>query len=291
VAKQIPEAKKNLGESISQKLKNLARERKRPVDEIFRYYAMERFLYRLSISPYAHRFFLKGGLMLKVWDEFDHRATMDIDLLARMSNQPESLKNAIAEVALIPYLADAILFDTRNLILRETQTGGDYQGVSASFVALLHTSRIPLLVDIGFNDLVIPQPQKIQYPTLLDMAVPELLGYNAETVIAEKFEAIVKLALINTRVKDFYDLWSLCRHGGLDPINLQKAMHEVFKNRGTPYNFPPVAFTSLFYEDPLVQKRWRSFLEGMGKKDLELKKVIIEVSTYLEKMITIDDGL
>lgn len=284
MAKSQSEPKKHLGESIRQKLKNLAKERLRPFDEILRYYAMERFLYRLSISSYAHRFFLKGGLMLKVWDEFDHRATMDIDLLARISNQPENLKNTIAEVALISYPTDAILFDTQNLILRETQTGGDYQGVSASFVALLHTSRIPLLVDIGFNDLVIPQPQKIHYPTLLEMATPQLWGYNAETVVAEKFESIVKLALINTRMKDFYDLWSLCRRGDLDSTNLLKAIQEVFKNRGTPYSFPPVAFTPIFYEDPLVQRRWRSFLEGMGKKDLELKIVITEVVAYLEQL-------
>jgi hypothetical protein len=161
VAKSQSEPRQNLGESIRQKLKNLAKERQRPFDEVLRYYAMERFLYRLSISPHAHKFFLKGGLMLKVWNEFDHRATMDIDLLARTSNQLENLRHIIAEVAVTSCTTDAIIFSTQNLVLRETQTGGDYQGVSASFIAELHTSRIPLLIDIGFNDLIVPEPYKI----------------------------------------------------------------------------------------------------------------------------------
>lgn len=91
----IEKLKKNLGESIRQRLKNLSDQRHRPFDEILRYYAIESFLYRLSISSHAKKFFLKGGLMLKVWDSFDHRATMDIDLLARTSNQIDNLRRII----------------------------------------------------------------------------------------------------------------------------------------------------------------------------------------------------
>ena len=112
----IERPKKNLGESIRQRLKNISRERNRPFDEILRYYAMERFLYRLSISSYVERFFLKGGLMLKVWDAMDHRATMDIDLLRRTSNQIENLHRIISEVAAIFCEDDAIMFDTQKLI-------------------------------------------------------------------------------------------------------------------------------------------------------------------------------
>jgi len=131
----IKKSKKNLDESIVQRLKNLSKQRQRPFDEILRYYAMERFLYRLSISNFAERFFLKGGLMLKVWDSMDHRATMDIDLLARTSNQIENLHRIFSEVALVVCEEDAITFDTQKLILRQTQTAGDYNGISCSFFA------------------------------------------------------------------------------------------------------------------------------------------------------------
>ena len=135
--------------------------------------------------------------MLKVWDSRDHRATMDIDLLGRVSSQLENLKRIIMEISEIPCEEDAITFDTQKLVIRNAQTAGDYKGVSSSFSAKLFTTRIPLLIDIGFNDVVVPMPQNIQYPTLLDMSEPALLGYNLETVIVEKLESIVKLALVN----------------------------------------------------------------------------------------------
>lgn len=205
----IEKPKKNLGESIRQRLKNLSDQRNRPFDEILRYYAMERFLYRLSISSHAKKFFLKGGLMLKVWDSLDHRATMDIDLLARTSNQNDNLHRIITEVSEIACDEDGITFDTQKLILRNTQTGGDYNGVSSSFSAKLFTTKMPVLIDIGFNDIIVPKPQQIQYPTLLNMPEPTLFGYTLETVIAEKLESVVKLALVNTRMKDFYEVLQL----------------------------------------------------------------------------------
>lgn len=269
--------KKNLGESIRQQLKNLSGKRSRPFDELLRYYAMERFLYRLSISPYAEKFFLKGGLMLKVWNSTDHRATMDIDLLARTSNQIENLRRIISEVATIAYTEDAIAFDTQDLILRNTQTTGDYNGVSASFSATLFTTRTPVLIDIGFNDVIIPRPQKIQYPTLLGMSEPILLGYTLETVIAEKLESIVKLALVNTRMKDFYDIWTILRDHDIEMDSLKNALTQVFENRHTPLKYP-IAFTAAFYNAKETQQRWNTFLLSMGKEPVDFRDVIQKIS-------------
>jgi predicted nucleotidyltransferase component of viral defense system len=277
VDKALKKPKKNLGESIRQRLKKLSEERNRPFDEILRYYAMERFLYRLSISSYAERFFLKGGLMLKVWNSLDHRATMDIDLLARTSNQIENLHHIISEVAAINCEEDAIAFDIQKLILRNTQTGGDYNGVSSSFSAKLFTTKMPILIDIGFNDVVIPKPQKIQYPTLLEMPKPALLGYTLETVIAEKLESIVKLALVNTRMKDFYDLWTIFRSHHIKIDRLKKAIIEVFANRKTPLK-QPIAFTRAFYDAKETQQRWNNFLSSMGKEQIHFQEVIQELS-------------
>ncbi|MFQ5752541.1 MAG: nucleotidyl transferase AbiEii/AbiGii toxin family protein [bacterium] len=279
--------KKNRGESVRQKLKNLSKKRNRPFDEILRYYAMERFLYRLSVSPYAERFFLKGGLMLKVWDSEDHRATMDIDLLARTSNKIDNLKNIIQEVSSIENTEDAIQFNTQNLILRESQTGGDYQGVSASYSANLFKTRIPVLIDIGFNDIIVPNPNRIQFPTLLEMPKPCLLGYTPETVVAEKLESIVKLGIINTRMKDFYDLWTIFRQGGLDQDKLASAIETVFRIRGTKLENPK-AFTSSFPNNHATIKRWQNFLSGIGKESIDFKEVVSEISANLKPFISVE---
>jgi hypothetical protein len=277
VGNTIEKPKKNLSESIRQRLKNLSEQRNRPFDEILRYYSMERFLYRLSISSHVKKFFLKGGLMLKVWDSLDHRATMDIDLLAKTSNQIDHLYRIITEVAEIACEEDGITFDTQKLTLHNTQMGGDYNGVSSRFSAKLFTTTIPVLIDIGFNDIVIPKPQQIQYPTLLDMPEPTLLGYTLETVIAEKLESVIKLALVNTRMKDFYDLWTILNSYEIQPDKLSIAIREVFANRKTPLKHP-IAFTPEFYDNKKTQQRWNNFLSAMGKQQIKFEDVILELS-------------
>ena len=192
--------------------------------------------------------------MLKVWDSMSHRATMDIDFLAKTSNHIENLHHLISHIAAITCEEDAITFDTQKLILREAQTAGDYNGVSASFSAHLFTTKMPLLIDIGFNDIIIPCPQKIHYPTLLEMPAPVLLGYTIETVIAEKLESIVKLALVNTRMKDFYDLLTLLSAYEIDSEKLLMAIKKVFANRETVLQYP-TAFSPIFYENGETQKR------------------------------------
>jgi predicted nucleotidyltransferase component of viral defense system len=153
--------------------------------------------------------------------------------------------------------------------------------VNASFSAQISTTKMPVLIDIGFNDIIVPKAQKIQYPTLLGMPEPALLGYTLETVIAEKLEAIVKLALVNTRMKDFYDLWTILRHHKMQPERLKIAITEVFANRKTPLKYP-IAFTSAFYDTKETQQRWSNFLSSMGKEYIHFKEVIFEISNYLE---------
>lgn len=280
----LKNSKKNLGESVRQRLKNLSAKRGRPFDEMLRYYAMERFLYRLSISPYAEKFFLKGGLMLKVWDSTDHRATMDIDLLAKISNRIENLERVIKEVSGTEYIEDAITFDTNKLILRRAQTTGDYDGVSCSFSANLFTTKMPLLIDIGFNDMIIPEPQNISYPTLLEMPSPILLGYTLETAFAEKLESIVKLSSVNTRMKDFYDIWTMTRNHQMDPISLNDAIQRVFSNRGTPLKYP-VAFNPAFYDLPETKQRWKQFLLMIGREPIPFKDVAAELSIFIREIL------
>lgn len=270
---------------MRQRLKNLAGERGRPVDEILRYYAIERFLYRLSVSQYAQKFYLKGGLMLRVWDAMEHRATMDIDLLAKTSNKLENVRNIITQIADIKCVDDAVSFDTSKLLLRKAQTGGEYDGVRCSFSAKLFTTKMPVLIDVGFNDEIIPQPKEIIYPTLLGMPQPVLKGYPVETVFAEKLESIVKLSNFNTRMKDFYDLWTIIKVHQIDMASLDIAIRKVFANRGTQFAYP-IAFTKAFYENPENKLRWMNFLKMIGEEAISLEKVIADLSNFLERLIS-----
>jgi len=208
--------KKNLSESVYQQLRNIAYLRKRPVQEIFKYYAMERFLYRLGASSYKKIFFLKGGLMLKVWDPYSYRSTIDIDLLAKTSNKIENLKNIIIDICALDVVPDGVDFLTDRLSFKEVQLNTDYQGVCASFIATLFTARLLMRVDFCFSDSIFPKPSILDYPVLLDFPKPKLRGYTPETLIAEKFESIARLGFANTRMKDFYDIWLLTQQFSLD---------------------------------------------------------------------------
>lgn len=273
--------KKNLSESIRHRLKNLSEQRNRPFDEMLRYYAMERFLYRLSISPYSDSFFLKGGLMFKVWDALGHRATIDIDFLGKELMRIIDLKQIIIGVANISCEEDAISFNTEKLILRESQLTAKYTGISTSFSAKLFTTNIPILIDFGFNDIIYPKPQKIQYPTLLALPEPNILGYTPETVIAEKFEAIVSLSISNTRMKDFYDLWIILKTHNIQAEKLFITIQKVFKNRNTELKYP-ASFSSIFYDEPKTQTRWNKFIANLGKDPIELKRVILDLKAFFE---------
>ena len=234
--------KKNLEESIYSRLKNVARERRRPVQEVLKYYAMERFLYRLSRSSYQNTFYLKGGLMLMVWDPLSHRATVDIDLLAKTSNSIANLQKIIHEVCAIEVIPDGLKFVSETLRLSEAQLEAEYQGISATFSAQLFTAKLPMRIDFGFSDMILPHPAEVKYPTLLDFPAPELKGYTPQTSIAEKFESIIRLGFANTRMKDFYDIWLLIQQFDFDRKELQGIIQQILKNRGTSPEIPPIAF-------------------------------------------------
>jgi hypothetical protein len=155
--------KKNLPESVYSRLKNIALAKNRPTQEVLRYYAMERFLYRLSVSQHKRSFFLKGGLMLMVWDPATHRATVDIDLLAKANNSIENISRILKEICSHPVIQDGIEFNSTDLILAESQIETEYTGLSARFSAYLHTAKLPLRIDIGFSDKIFPEPANVDY--------------------------------------------------------------------------------------------------------------------------------
>lgn len=276
--------KKNLEESIYSRLKNVAKQRKRPVQEVLKYYSMERFLYRLSISSHRKSFYLKGGLMLMVWNPMSHRATVDIDLLAKTSNSIANLQKIINEICAIEVIADGINFDSSSLKLEESQLQTEYQGVSAAFSAKLFTAKLPMRIDFGFSDTIFPHPVQVKYPTLLDLPAPDLKGYTPETSIAEKFESIIRLGFTNTRMKDFYDIWLLIQQFDFDRQELSKIIRSVIKNRGTSLDWLPSEFFETFFEDSVKQNKWNAFLKDIGHEGISLKRVIVDLKEFFQSL-------
>ena len=281
----MEKTKKNLEESIYSRLKNVARQRKRPVQEVLKYYAMERFLYRLSMSLHQNTFYLKGGLMLMVWDPMSHRATLDIDLLAKTSNSVANLQKIINEVCAIEVIPDGLKFASETLRLSEAQLEAEYHGINAAFSAQLFTAKLPMRIDFGFSDTILPQPAKVKYPTLLDFPAPELKGYTPQTSIAEKFESIIRLGFANTRMKDFYDIWLLIQQFDFDHKELHGIIHQVLKNRGTSPEIPPIAFLETFYDNPIKKDKWNAFLKDISHEPVSLEKVAGDLSKFFANVL------
>lgn len=272
--------KKNLSESVYYRLKNVAIARRRPTQEVLQYYSMERFLYRLSISQYRNAFYLKGGLMLMVWDPITHRATVDIDLLAKANNSTSNIARIIKEICSVAVQQDGVEFSADDLDLKESQAETEYPGLSVRFSAYIHSAHIQLRIDIGFSDQIFPRPAKIYYPQLLDFPAPELRGYNPETMIAEKLDAIVKLGLANSRMKDFYDIWKLINQFRLKPELIAPIIKEVFENRKTIIDEFPKGLSEVFYKNPKAIERWDFFLKGIKHEPISFEKVVLEIREF-----------
>ena len=256
---------KNLAASVHQKLLNKAQETNRPFNELLQYYAIERFLYRLSRSPFADHFVLKGALMFNAWGVPGFRPTRDIDLLGRTSNAVEQIVEAFRQICGTEVEADGLVFDIASVQGERIKEDADYEGVRITFTGWLGKARVHMQIDIGFGDVVAPAPIDVSYPVILDFPAPTLHGYPRETLIAEKFQAMVALGEINSRLKDFYDICTLAMEFDFDGDVLQKAIEQTFKQRGT--SLPeeiPVALTEKFVSQKELY--WDAFIQRAGLK-------------------------
>lgn len=251
---------KDIAASVRGRLEQKARAGDRPFEELLQYYAMERLLYRLTMSPYAERFVLKGALMLAVWRAAAYRPTRDIDLLGRMPNDVESVVAVFRDVCQQSVEEDGLLFDSERVQGRIIKEDADYAGVRVTFLGHLQRSRLPMQIDVGFGDVVSPQPGLIDYPALLDFKAPRLLSYPRETLIAEKFEAMTLLGELNTRMKDFFDIWLLSRQFDFDGASLGESIQKTFAHRGTTISSTPAAWTDDFVRDGTKQTQWTAFM-------------------------------
>jgi hypothetical protein len=274
---------KNLSASVRQRLTNKAKETNRPFQELLQKFAMERFLYRLAQSSHADKFILKGALMFTAWGGPPSRPTKDIDLLARMDNAVEAVEAVIREVCGRMVEADGLVFDVESVTGEAIKEDADYSGVRVTFLVTLQNARVSMQIDMGFGDVVTPGATMTTYPVLLDFAAPQLLGYPRETVVSEKFEAMTKLGLLNSRMKDFYDLWILSRQFDFDGATLATALQKTFANRKTAVLSRPTAFTPEFGGDVSKQTQWQAFLRKTKLDDVPttLQAVIDDLVQFL----------
>jgi len=270
---------KNLDASVHARLQNQARATKRPFQEVLQYYAMERFLYRLSKTPYRARFVLKGALMLHVWDAPLARATKDLDFLGRLDNSLENLERVVREVCAADVEPDGMVFDPASVKAERIKEDTEYEGVRVRFVGLLGKARVAMQIDVGFGDVVTPGAETITYPALLDFPAPELSGYPRETVVAEKFQAMVYLRTLNSRMKDFYDVWLLASQYAFDGALLSKAIAATFTNRETAIDVAPIAFTPDFTEQPSTLVQWTAFRNKLPNTQCPAK--LSETASFL----------
>jgi hypothetical protein len=275
---------KNIGASIRQRLLNKARATGRPFSELLQYFAMERFLYRLCKSEHADKFVLKGALMLTAWNAPLLRPTMDIDLLGRTADNVEAMAAIVGQICAGQVEPeDGLVFDAATVQGERIAEAAEYEGVRVRFRATLEAARIQMQLDIGFGDVVVPEAVLTTYPTILDLPAPHLLAYSKESAVAEKFEAMVKLGELNSRMKDFFDIWLLSSSFDFDGQRLCEAIEKTFKRRGTVLpDGDPVALTEDFSANPQKEAQWAGFIRRIKLRDVPtLPKIVDELRVFL----------
>jgi predicted nucleotidyltransferase component of viral defense system len=278
---------KNIGASIRQRLLTNARETDRPFSELLQYFAMERFLYRLSKSRHADNFILKGALMLTVWEALLTRPTLDIDFLGRIENSVETLVKVTREICQQEVEPDGVVFDVTDIDAERIAEDADYEGVRIRFRGSLDTARFVIQLDIGFGDIIVPSPESMNYPTILDLPAPHLRGYSRESTIAEKFEAMVKLGILNSRMKDFFDVWLMSCRFNFDGTTLTEAITKTFSTRGTSIHADPIALTKTFGGDTEKATQWRGFVRKNRLVNVpqNLVEVVTAIATFLGPIV------
>lgn len=247
--------------SVHDRLLALARQRGDELEYLLTRYAIERLLYRLAVSPHAGLFVLKGAVLFDVWTAQPYRATRDLDLLGAGDPTLSRMASIFRDVCSQPVEADGLTFDSTSVhvsSVRETQA---YLGVQVRLMARLGQARLTLQVDVGFGDAVEPAPAQVVVPTLLDLPAPRLRAYPRETVVAEKFQAMVVLGIANSRLKDFYDVWILAQQFDFDGPSLARSLGATFQRRqtGIPTTLP-LALTPAFGDDASKRVQWRAFV-------------------------------
>ncbi|NLB35462.1 MAG: nucleotidyl transferase AbiEii/AbiGii toxin family protein [Elusimicrobia bacterium] len=273
----------NIKASVRARLQNKAKETNRPFQEVLQYYGMERFLYRLGQSKYLDKFILKGALMFSVWEVNERRATVDIDFSAEYDNKVKSIEKVIKDICGMTN-DDGLDFDGESIKGEVIKEGSNCEGVRIKFNAYLNRARISMKIDVAFGDKIYPDPEIIKYPVILDMPEPNIKGYPVETLVSEKFETMIKLGALNSRMKDFYDIWLLMRSMNFSGAKLSKALKNTFEHRKTILPVKSPLFDEEIYDkNSDRQMLWNTFIRK--NKTENAPKQLEEVAGQLESFL------
>jgi hypothetical protein len=264
----------NLAASIKDRLLKIARAETRVFETLLVRFALERLLYRLSISIFRDRFILKGGMLVTAWTGNENRTTKDADFLGHGDAAPEDLIATFATIMALE-VDDGLAFDADALKATPIRENTQYGGTRLQTIAYLERTRIPITIDIGFGDVITDPTHQIDYPSLLDLPSANLRAYSPATVLAEKFQAIVALGELNGRMKDYFDLWAIPQALTIAPDDLDVALQATFERRLTaiPAN-RPIGLSNVMIESAIKQRQWRAYAVSVGEDGLDFAHVI-----------------
>lgn len=276
-----------LAQSVKQRLLNLSAARGETFNALLMRFGVERLLYRLTRSPHVDAFVLKGAMLFAIWAEKPHRPTQDLDLLGFGTPSVERLERVFREICTTSVEPDGLVFDPGSVTAHPIREDSVYDGIRLNIMAKLGKARIPLQVDVGFGDSITPEPRELAFGPLLDFPAPVIRTYPPETVIAEKLEAMLVLGLSNSRMKDYFDIWTLCQTMPFDRPLLARALAETVRRRQTTLpDDTPVGLSESFGADAMKQAQWAAFLRKMGGMDtLRLAAVVEQLRTFLMPLI------
>lgn len=273
---------RNIGASVRDRLLNKARAEKLDYNLLLTRYALERMLYRLSISDQHDQFLLKGALLFDLWFDVPHRPTYDADFLGFGSADIPHVEEIFRSISRIE-VEDGIVFQPDSVKAAEIRKEANYAGVRVTLMGLLDSARCPVQIDVGFGDAVVPGPEDVCYPVILPgMPEPQIRAYPRYTVVAEKLEALTSLGMLNSRMKDFFDLWVLAKHSDFDGAVLSRAVATTFERRSTPIpQGVPIGLSNEFISDAQKEKQWQAFLRKNALDPMPLAVVIADLREFL----------
>ena len=276
---------KNYGKSVKTKLLNLMNSSGYKYMYLLARYFNERLLYRVSVSPYRENLLLKGGSLLYAFNGLETRPTIDIDFMVqRISRDREHLEKVFREILSIECEEDGVTFDVKGLRSEPITVEKEYPGTRFYVTARMDTVVYPMSMDVGFGDVVTPRPVSVDFPLLLqDMPVISIRAYSLETVVAEKFHAMVERDVSNSRMKDFFDCYQILTTKELDDEMLYEAIKATFDNRELTHNANLKLFNEEFCTDEVRLKRWDVFLKKIQwKESLSFADVMAEITVRLK---------
>lgn len=282
---------KNYGKSNRTKLLNLSKQTKgADYNLILLRFVQERFLYRLSLSAYRENFFLKGGALLFAHERFAARPTRDMDFLGdHISRDKENIKRIMHEICSIECEEDGVTFECGEdeIWLEDITVEKEYNGTRVHMTAHMDTIVQQFSIDVGFGDVIVPQPAQLDYPLLIEgLPAVNVEAYSLETVVAEKFQTMIDRGTINSRMKDFFDVYSILKAGKVDEALLKEAVIEVFANRGTELDADNVVFADDFAQDGMRQTLWKAYLKMIKyKEELPFTEVMDVIRERLQPMM------